>query len=358
MLPYLLLTGFIALIAMLATERRLFPLLWGLVFIVILIFVGLRHHVGMDWNNYLIMIERANTDDLIDAFEVAEPGYVLILRIAGQTGTGVYGAYFLGTAIFLLGLFRFAKTTPEPWLALLAAMPILVSVVAMSAARQAVAIGVLLWLAANWNQSSLFSRIAYILLATLFHASAIFFLILAAIDLKISVILKFFATAVISILVLYIIQSMGRVDYYDTLYVTGQTEATQSEGAIYHVMLNGIPAIIAIALSKASGGLLMPHAFHRNMSYLATAMIPLALVTSAAAGRMSLYLFTVSMWFFSAVPQMIKNKSSRSAIRFLIALLLISLQVAWLMMANTAFTFLNYQNALFTPNSALKLCCR
>ncbi len=57
MFPYIAVTGFIAIMALLFPSRRKQPLLWLFAFILLLIFVGLRHHVGMDWNNYLMMIK-------------------------------------------------------------------------------------------------------------------------------------------------------------------------------------------------------------------------------------------------------------------------------------------------------------
>lgn len=133
MLPYFLV---FAPVAVMAPQQRVPPAIWAAMFLVILAFVGLRHHVGMDWNNYLFMIERANFGGWVESLAVAEPGYATLLWVSGQMGLGVNGAYFLGSLIFVVGLFRYARTTPYPWIALAVALPMLVVVVAICAKKR------------------------------------------------------------------------------------------------------------------------------------------------------------------------------------------------------------------------------
>lgn len=357
MWPYFVLITPIALAATMARGRQISPFFWTLAFVAIWMFVGLRHHVGMDWNNYLLMIENANAGSFVDAFVVSEPGYAILLWIPGQLGLGIYGTYFLGTAIFLAGLFRYARSTPTPWVALMVALPILVIVVAMSAARQTVAIGILLWLTAEWNQASAMRRAAFILLASTFHASAIAFLIFVLLDLRMQRWLKVVGTAIMSAAMVNLLQSTGQADYYDALYVSGATEITRSEGAIMHVMLNGGPALAALLAGRRWRSKLIPDHFHMQLTMVAISLIPLSFVTSAAAGRMSLYLFPVSMYFFSSLSQIMANTGSRSVVRGMIALFFLLITVIWLNFGNSASAHKNYQNALTIPTAELRLCC-
>ena len=358
MLPYFFVTIPIAVMAVITPMHRRVPFLWALAFVVILVFVGLRHHVGMDWNNYLVMIHRANIGSWWQSFITAEPGYATLLWIAGQNGWGVYGAYFMGTVFFAAGLFRYAKTTPAPWIALLVAMPFLVIVVAMSAARQAVAIGVLLWLAAEWPRASARKRVLLILLAASFHMSAIGFLAFAFLDLRLPVWAKVMGSMIMAILMIYILQASGHADYYNDLYATGQTELTQSTGAIFHVMLNGGPALMCFLLGPRAREILLPDALHKQMAILAIMLIPMAFVMSAASGRLTLYLFPVSMWFFSAVPLLFRDPTIRLGLKVFFAFFFVGLLALWLNAGNAAFAHGNYRNALFVPYYELVLCCR
>lgn len=357
MLPYFYVTGFIAFMAFISPARRVHFFAWGMAFLVLLIFVGLRHHVGMDWNNYLYMIDRANTGSLQDAFNVAEPGYASLLWVSGQMGWGVYGSNLAGTFIFCLGLFRYARTTRYPWVALLVAMPMLVIVVSMSANRQAVAIGVLLWVVAGWNGSGLIKRAVGIGVAALFHFSALFFLIFLVSDLKLGRSLKIALAAIFLAGAAYVLLATGRVDYYDSLYVTGQTEMTQSEGAIFHVLFNGGPALLYLLLPRRKRTLLFPDQLHQQMAFVAIALIPAALITSAAAGRISLYLFPVSMYAISAFPLLIESATARTFTRYGIALFMLLVLFIWLGYANSSGAHLPYGNFLTTPAHLWRLCC-
>lgn len=358
MLPYVLLTSLLALMAVFAKVGRAHLVPLTVAFCILWIFVGLRHHVGMDWNNYLIMIERANYGSLTDSFDAAEPGFALLLRLSGEMNWGVYGTYFIGTAVFLAGLFRYSSKTPEPWLALLTAMPYLVIVVAMAAARQTIAIGILLWLVADWNRSSLITRILFILFAAAFHTSAIVFLFLVVLDLKMPFIVKVISAALLAGLSLYVVNASGQADYYDRAYVSGQSEVTQSSGALIHVLLNGLPAAIAFGLGRERRDLLIPDQIHRNMALIAVVLIPMALVASTAASRLTLYLFPVSMYFFAALPGTIAATQNQIVIRALSAVLFIVLCAGWLSSGNSAKAYVNYQNMLFVNEYDLELCCR
>lgn len=358
MLPYFLVTVPIALMAVMMPMYRRGPLLWGLAFVVIVVFVGLRHHVGMDWNNYLFMIHRANSGSLWQSFIFTEPGYAILLRVAGQNGWGVYGAYLMGTVIFAAGLFRYARSTPSPWIALLVAMPFLVVVISMSAARQAVTIGVLLWLAAEWSRSSAGKRVAFILVAASFHISAIGFIVFAFIDLRVPLWVKAIGSVLMVGLMAYVLEASGRAEYYNDLYGAGQSDLTHSSGAIFHVLLNAGPAAMSFLLGRRAREILLPDPFHRQMAILAIILIPVALLASTAASRISLYLFPVSMWFFAALPLLFRDSGMRMVSKVFFAFFFTGLLGFWLSAGNTALAYTNYRNVLFIPSQDLVLCCR
>lgn len=357
MLPYYFFIVPIAAMAALSSSRRPDPVPWALAFLAIVVFVGLRHHVGMDWNNYLIMIRRANDGDFWNAFNTAEPGYAILLWISGQSGWGVYGAYFIGTVIFAAGVLKYSKTTPAPWMALLVAIPFPTIIVAMAAARQAVAMGILFWLVAVWEKSSLLKRITIVLLASMFHSSAIVFTLFIFLDMKSHPTVKLLGAVVGGAGAFYFLQISGRADYYDNVYVSGQTSATQSSGAIYHVILNGGPALMAFIIGGQGRRLLIPNELHRNMAIAAVALIPLSFVVSAASGRLTLYLFPVSMWVFAALAD-IFVRSDRIIVRSFQSVFFIGLLAFWLNFGNSAIAHKEYQNALLVRPHNLVFCCR
>lgn len=358
MLPYFVVAGAIGFFASISSSRKVHPIAWSVAFLVILVFVGLRHHVGMDWNNYLVMIDKVHRSvDLIDAFNVAEPGFVVLLWFSGALGFGVYGSNLVGTLIFCIGLFKYARRTELPWVALMVAIPMLVTVVAMSANRQAIAIGVLLWAVADWQQSSMPRRVAFILAASMFHYSALFFLIFVFADLNLKFAYKFIIGAMGVAGAIYLLQTTGRADYYDSMYFSGQTALTRSEGAKYHVLFNGGPALLYFLVGRSARERMFPDQLHRQMAFFAIGLIPLVAFASLAAGRITLYLFPVAMCALSAAPQLIKGASGRPITRFAVVAFMLTVLYIWLGYANSAGAHLPYGNMLTEPPSNLQLCC-
>lgn len=354
MTPYLVIMAAFALLAVLAPRQKPDRLMWALAFVVLVVFVGLRHKVGMDWNNYLFMIARVRDVTLWEAFAFAEPGYATLLWLSERAGTGIYGINLVGAFIMMLGIFRFSYRTPLPWVALAASLPILVIVVGMSANRQAMAIGVLMWLVAGWQQASMKKRVALTLLASMFHFSAIFFLMFCVLGLKMKNSYKLVIASVMVLVMLVFLQLSGGADYYDAVYVSGQSEETFSSGAIIHVLLNGLPALL-VFLKRPLRAKLFPTTLMIQMACVALSLIPLALVFSAASGRMTLYLFPVSMYVFSALPSLMPNVIQRAVIRTVSAAVLSVILWYWLSYANSSAAHVPYNNALWMDARELHL---
>jgi hypothetical protein len=354
MWPYVLVASLVAVAAITGGSRRPDKLMWMLFFVIITIFVGLRHKVGMDWNNYLRMIEKAARVQSVDQlWDVSEPLYALLLIWGSNTGFGMYAVNIAATIIFAAGLFKFARTTPEPWLAIMASLPVYVVVVAMSANRQAVAAGILMWIVADWYKYSMTQRVVGIALAAGFHLSAVIFLALAGIDLKVRPWLKMVALIIFSAAAVYALQATGQADYYDAAYGRGQTEVTQSSGAWIHVSINAVPALFYFLLPKYRA-VLFPTPLMKNMALAAIATLPLVVIASAAAGRISLYWYPVSIWVWSALPLLFAPRS-RALVRSFIVLGMLAVMVTWLLFANSSGAHIPYRNALFMESWELHI---
>ncbi len=356
MLPYFFVTIAIVLAAVLLPQKKPHPVAWGMAFVVLVLFIGLRHKVGMDWNNYLLMVQLAGSGTLVESFDYAEPAFAAVLWLSAKLGAGVYGTNFVVAIMLMAGIFRFAKSTPLPWVAVAVALPVLVIVVGMSAIRQASAIGVLLWLASDWSTSSLKRRVAFTLVAAMFHFSAIFFLMFAAMGLKLRAEYKLIIGVVMGAAMVGFLQYSGGAEYYDQVYVSGQSDITYSSGATQHVLLNGIPALLVL-FGRRVRQTLFPSALLVQMAWLAILLIPAAFVFSAASGRMTLYLFPVSMYVIAALPGMFAQSSLRAALRTAVGGVLVGILYVWLQYANSSYAHVPYNNALMMNEWELHLCC-
>lgn len=357
MLPYFLVAGFIATLAFTAPQKKINPALWAIALLGLVVFIGLRHHVGMDWNNYLIMIGRAGHGSYTQALLYAEPAYAFLLWASAKLGFGIYGTNFVTTLIFCAGLFRYARTTPSPWTALMVSLPMLVIVVAMSANRQAVAIGVILWVIASWPRHNPSQRVLGILCASLFHTSALFFLAFALAELRLPRMIKLGLGLISFLLIIAWLQYTGLAEYYDSLYLSGQSDLTRSEGALLHIFFNAGPALLFFVLPHQLQQQLLPNALHRKMALLAIVLLPTALFASTAAGRLSLYLFPVSMYFFASLPKVMHSRYEQHFMRYVTIVGALGLIYLWLGFSNSSIAHIPYGNLLTTPVSAMELCC-
>lgn len=326
-------------------QRQPSRVAWAFAFILLLAFIGFRHKVGMDWNNYLFMIAKVRGVGLIEALSVAEPGYAVVLWLADRTGVGIYGANILTTAIFLAGVFKLCSKTPLPWVGLVVAFPVLLVVVGMSANRQAAAIGILMWLVSSWESSSLVRRVSLIVLASMFHFSAIVFLLFAALSLRAHGVVKLLTISILSVAAVLYLQASGGAEYYDQAYISGQSSLTYSPGATQHVLLNGLPAI-AWLLSGRFRARLLPSSVLVGMAWLAIVLVPISFLFSTAAGRMTLYLFPVSIWILSAASVCFRDGTARAIVRTSFCAIQFAILWIWLNYANSSHSYVPYQNSL------------
>lgn len=359
MLPYFIVAGCIAFMALISPAHRVHYFTWGAAFLTLLVFVGLRHKVGMDWNNYLIITERIGTDTLANALsDRTEPGFALLTWASTQLNMGVYGVNFVGSGVFLFGLFKYAKRTPYPWIALLTALPMLIVVVSMSASRQIIAIGIILLLVANFEDLSIFKRTIYVLIASTFHQSAILFLSLIIVRLKIRLWIKIALSLVFFAAALVVLDLSGYAEYYDDLYITGQTAATTSEGALLHVLYNAGPATAALLLKPIRIEMWRISPITVIMALGAIALVPLSLVFSTASSRVSMYFYPVAMLAFSLVPSIIATSNDKAITKYLIALFFPAVLWLWLTLSNSGHAYIPYGNVLTAPDHLLRFCCK
>jgi len=145
------------------------------------VMIGTRFRVGGEWDTYTFYWDYAAGATLPDMLTFGDPAYQF-LNWAGQSlGLDIWSVNLVCGALFSWGLIRFARTQPLPWLVVVIAIPYLVTVVAMGYTRQAVAIGLLLGgLASSFQGGSLLRFAAYVVLAALFHKTAVLALPLRA----------------------------------------------------------------------------------------------------------------------------------------------------------------------------------
>jgi hypothetical protein len=347
MIPYLLSWGVLAWPGMGRSRRLAWPGFLALLLFLTLL-IGLRDGVGGDWGNYLPSIERAFGLSVPEILQQDEPGYALLNWIGANWGGGVYLVNTVCGLIFSIGLLRFCRAQPRPWLALTLAFPYLITVVAMGYSRQGVAIGLELLGLLALERGRLLQFLAWIALASTFHRTVLVLLILPASTL--SPRLRFSQLIRLVLLAgagfgLYSAFLASDLDYYQSGYIDA---GYQSQGALIRVALCLLPALLF--LLKRRRFRLPPDAQRLwtliSLLAVAAAIGLVTVASSTAVDRIALYLIPLQLYVGSRIPDARLFGISPASWSRLLVLFSLAVLLVWLLFAAHAFAWLPYRNLL------------
>lgn len=285
---------------------------WG-TFVVLVLMVGLRHEVGGDWANYVFAIDRVRNQTLSTIFSGAvDPGFNLLNLLAAATGRGIYFVNTVSAAIFVWGLFVFCSSQPRPWLALVVAVPYLVTVVAMGYNRQGTAIGLVMIGLVALSDRKLLRFVVFVALAATFHKSAVILMplaILAGTKRKMWTALW----VGLSSALFYVLLLQDSVDALKSGYL--ETEY-QSEGAFIRVAMNAVPAVLFLWFRQRFKLPQADRVFWSWMSWGALAFVVLLVASSSstAVDRVALYWIPLQLFVLSRLPNALGQPDGRNAL--------------------------------------------
>ena len=303
--------------------------------------IGLRYKVGADWDTYLIIHNAIVRLGPAEAMRHWEPGFVFINNLADLLGTEIWLVNLIAGAIFTYGLVQFARSQPEPWLAVLVGVPYLIIGVGMGYTRQAAAIGCCMAGFAALSRGSFLKMALWVLAGAMFHRSAIVVLPLV----MLSYTRNMLQTVLVATIGGYIGYKMlsGSLETYQQTYIS---RVYESQGAGVRLGMNLPPAIVFLLLSDRFRFSPEERAVWRNFSIAALLSFGIWLVTSntAAVDRISLYLIPLQLTVLSRLPAVLKNSEAPSGeFKLLVILYCLAVQFTWLNFANHAKYWVPYQ---------------
>ena len=326
----------------LSVQPARWPVVWRVVYVSLVLMIGLRHEVGGDWITYIEMLASYTDTTTADKFGFQDPAFVLFNLLSTWSGTGVYLLNLLSALFFSWGLVIFCRAQPRPWLALVVAIPYLITVVAMGYTRQGVAIGIAMVAMVALGQGNTLRFILWIAFAALFHKSAIILVPMAVLaSTKRRVMILVWVTAAGSILYVLLLQEATSFLIYG--YVESQY---QSSGAAIRIAMNALPAALFLIFRKRFQ--LSPEqlSFWTWMAWSALLFIVLLIVSpsSTAVDRVALYWIPLQLFVLSRVPNALGQRAGKNA-GWVYAVVAYSAAVhfVWLVYADTAFAWLPYQ---------------
>ncbi|MGV8804908.1 MAG: EpsG family protein [Polaromonas sp.] len=323
-------------------DRARWPGWWWVIFGMLVLMIGLRHEVGGDWGNYLRILNTATGVSLKEALSQSDPAYSFLNWVAAKSGLGVYLVNSVCATFFAWGLVVFCRTQPRPWLAMVVAVPYLVTVVAMGYSRQGVAIGVAMLGLVALGQGQVLRFMLWLVLAAMFHKSALILMPLAVLaGTKRRIFTLFWVAVAASLLFVLLLQES--VEGLSRSYVEAQLE---SSGAAIRVAMNALPAAVFLLLRKRFQLAPAQRSFWTWMALGALAFVVLLELSpsSTAVDRVALYWIPLQMFVWSRLPDALSQRSSKKT-KWVFAVIAYSASVlfVWMSFGAHATAWLPYQ---------------
>lgn len=307
--------------------------------LLIALMIGLRYEVGADWFAYEYMFSFAEFAELDQVLAIGDPGYQFLNWIVQRVRGDLWLVNLICGLIFAWGLLRLAETQPNPWLAVLVAVPYLVVVVAMGYSRQAVAIGILMaGLAQIQRGASILQFAIYVAIAALFHKTAVVAFPLVILAGRQNRLLNI-PIGLVAAFLLFNFFLSSSVDRMVKNYIIAEYAA---QGAAIRVAMSLVPAVLFLLNQRRFGFADRERQIWRNFSIAAIGFLILLLVlpSSAAVDRLALYITPLQVAVLSRLPEAFK---SRGLGTLAIVLYSFAAQFVWLNYAVHAKFWIPYQ---------------
>ncbi|WP_010185649.1 EpsG family protein [Sphingomonas sp. PAMC 26605] len=325
-------------------------ILYGIALAVTILMVGLRYRVGGDWATYEDLYSDIALQPLGTALTLAEPAYALLNWLSATVDGGIYLVNLACAAVFLVGLSTLLRRQPNPWLAMAVAVPYLVIVVGMGYTRQAAAIGILCWAISGTGRDRLLAVVAKVVLAALFHKTAILFLpILLAPIARRNALMGIFGVLAFALLALFALQ--GSTDRLVANYVNSDY---QSSGATIRIAMNVLAAVLFLVFRRTFALSSSERLIWTIMSAMAIASVIALLYSSSSVGvdRLSLFIIPLQVFVYGNLGS--TRLARRASILTTISVLgyCCAVQYVYLAYGTFSYTWLPYRNVVLTSDDA------
>lgn len=319
---------------------------WIFFIFILTILIGFRFEVGGDWYIYNEHVSEAVDSTLASALSrYGDPGYYFLNWMSAKSGFDIYGVNLICGLVFAIGLSKFCRSLPRPWLALTVAIPYLFLVVALGYSRQGVAIGFGMLALVAFGRKDVKWFVFWVFLAASFHKSAVLLLPIALIANTKNSYLTIFGFLILGVgaFFLYLEQ------YIEKLYQNYVTAQSQSSGAFIRLSMNAVPALIYLLFRDRFDFSENEREIWRWFSILSVAMLVLFFLISAstALDRIALYMIPLQLVIFSRLPDAFGvDTVSRTFIFTLIISYYAFVMFVWLNFAYHAYMWVPYKSFL------------
>ncbi len=316
--------------------RRLAWVFFGVMFTLM---IGLRYQVGGDWEPYLGLYSDALGVPLSTAVGTSDPGYAALNWLSGLVGGEVYLVNFVCGAIVMVGIISFSRRQPQPWLALLVAVPYMLIVVAMGYTRQSAAMGFELLALVALMDGYIRRFVLLVACGALFHKTALVLLPLAVLASRRN---RFWTLVWVGLAGIGLGLAI-LAEYYEALWQNYVEADMVSEGGPIRMAMNALPAVLLLLFRKK----LAPEGDERRlwvwMAVFSLVCIPLVALASTAVDRVALYFMPIQLYVFPRVHRLLGDQHFKTLAVVSVVLGYGLMQWVWLNFASNAFAWLPYR---------------
>lgn len=320
-------------------DRKLDNLIWFVVAVFYVLIIGLRQEIGVDWEAYKRHYDLVVNVPLDEALLTTDPAYAFLNWVVALIGGQVYLVNFICAILFITGLVKFCRKQQMPWLAFLVAQPVLIFIIGMSYTRQSVAVGfeLMALVAISEKNNRLF--IFNILVAALFHKTAIFLMPLVAIVSNKNKFLMILA-------ILFLGLGLGVMliaEQYEALLDLYVEQKLTSDGGIYRIALNIVPAVLVMVFANAKLKKVAERNLWKALAVLSFLLFPLIIIAPTATDRLAVYLTPIQLYVFSNAPNWFDNRFARFFFLSGVVLFYALLMLVWLTFGSYRSSWVPYR---------------
>jgi hypothetical protein len=346
---------FIVMATALTSSLRREKILWLFVSLFFIVVIGFRYEVGGDWDAYLLGYENIQGRDFSQWRSFKDKGFYLINYLSYQLGFGIYGVNIFMATLFMIGLVRLSRKQFDPWLAFLISIPYLVIVVSMGYTRQAAAIGLVMLSISYLYDRELIKATIAILIAGLFHKTALLSLAALFFISGGSFYLVFIVAIFIVISLIFPQYISSLMEYYGSLieyyvlpemYSNGTVEY-QSEGAFFRALNNAFFALIILIFKEKWKQYYNDYPLWRMVAIISIMLLFVVNEYSTAVDRLLLYFSILQIVVIGRLPLLARDIIHPQVITLLVSMYSFAILSLWLAFATHAHHWNPYQNILF-----------
>ncbi|MBX3497335.1 MAG: EpsG family protein [Parvibaculum sp.] len=287
-------------------RSRLYPIL----LVALFVFSAFRFGVGCDWHGYLHQFEAQRWQSFSDALSMRDPAWWATIVLTQRLGLPYPFINFFSSAIFFAGVHVLARRQVDPFGFLVLLFPVLVINMPMSGIRQAAAVGLMCVAYATFLDKRLLAFLIWTFVASLFHTSAIIFLLLAPLVGGRYTMRRVAAATVLAIPGAYALIGGSGAELAIGRYVDTSSDAA---GAVFRLGMLLVTGLFFLFYAERRWALSFPEDYRlvHLGSMMMLVIFPVVFVSTVIGDRFGYYLVPIQTMILARIPYLFPGQQNR-----------------------------------------------